>query len=1013
MAQILQHRRDTTTALQNERGSVGEIIIDTTKTTVVVMDGVTNGGTPLAKESDIPTDVSQLTDTQGLLGGGGTVDPVDPVDPNIWIQTFSSDQPTTDFVQAATSVEYDVDGNIIALFNHVVPNDDYNTYTSVAKFTPTGIIMWKVRLGSNLNTDGWGLAYDFVNNYVYIAGRTSGAPLTYEFATLTKLNGGNGFSEWSKTYDFEANSSSAVVDVDGNGDPVMVGYGYNGSDNYIATTKINKTDGSVVWSKSINGQGDDQAYGMAIGPANEVVTIGYINEFNSVDTDDRMIVIKYAANGTIAWQQAVQFEVGYNCSGADADIDSLGNIYVCGQYSYSKNGGVDSAMSLVKFNSAGVKQWSRRVVGNCETFGTSVVVGDDGFLYLTGITGNDNTSDYTWVIAKYNTNGVVVWQNLIDNVSNWTFSGSFWFGSSGGGSNIAVRNGYIALSGAFGNPFNNSQATAVVLQIDTNATSFSAGNWNIIPATFSGLLNSTASDITVVDAAKMEGDNSPNAVDFVLNSDFSNFLTGTLVGAASSNSIDNGEYSLTLNSDGSFALPTLTVPISDNTTPNGTGQTFKFSDPTKQAIIFGPESTTGFNSAERIIIQGAPGYAGTAGEGGDVYVWAGPGGNADGQGGDIKVRAGRGFGTGNGGYLNFQAGDTNTGYGGYINIESGETGTANQGGYIDIRARNGGDINLYANQSGTINFNTDGNMLTLGGVTPQVGSSLVIETGAGYADTALAIASDPTLATTYPAGSTITFQDGEVRTITSYDNYPGGTDIFWDTAKTGTLFPITLKTADFAPVVPVTTSITVVDKQWTFNENGWLTTPNNGVIQADTLIALSSFNANNSIARVMCQSIADSSRINLRTTTSSGGQKDWLFNSNGFLTMPGGGSLNITTPPTSSDGAVGDKAGMIAFDSSAIYYCVTNYGGYTVSLIGGYTGTYPSILQGDYPKPLIGWTIMFDGYPFVLLEDATSPNPGEWLLHVDQSITTDNVSVQLQPSPNIWVKQAWSTTGTW
>lgn len=67
MAQILQHRRGTTAALQTERGSVGEIQIDTTKNTVIVMDGTTNGGHPLAKESDIPTAVSELSNDAGYI----------------------------------------------------------------------------------------------------------------------------------------------------------------------------------------------------------------------------------------------------------------------------------------------------------------------------------------------------------------------------------------------------------------------------------------------------------------------------------------------------------------------------------------------------------------------------------------------------------------------------------------------------------------------------------------------------------------------------------------------------------------------------------------------------------------------------------------------------------------------------------------------------------------------------------------------------------------------------------
>lgn len=67
MAQVLQLRRNTTVGLSTERGSIGEITIDTTKNTVVVMDGSTNGGTPLAKESDIPVRVSDLTNDAGYL----------------------------------------------------------------------------------------------------------------------------------------------------------------------------------------------------------------------------------------------------------------------------------------------------------------------------------------------------------------------------------------------------------------------------------------------------------------------------------------------------------------------------------------------------------------------------------------------------------------------------------------------------------------------------------------------------------------------------------------------------------------------------------------------------------------------------------------------------------------------------------------------------------------------------------------------------------------------------------
>ena len=51
MASIIQLRRGTTTQHNTFTGSNGEVTVDTTKKTVVVHDGATAGGTPLAKES--------------------------------------------------------------------------------------------------------------------------------------------------------------------------------------------------------------------------------------------------------------------------------------------------------------------------------------------------------------------------------------------------------------------------------------------------------------------------------------------------------------------------------------------------------------------------------------------------------------------------------------------------------------------------------------------------------------------------------------------------------------------------------------------------------------------------------------------------------------------------------------------------------------------------------------------------------------------------------------------------
>ena len=213
--------------------------------------------------------------------------------------------------------------------------------------------------------------------------------------------------------------------------------------------------------------------------------------------------------------------------------------------------------------------------------------------------------------------------------------------------------------------------------------------------------------------------------------------------------------------DGATTFPTLTVPINDNASPVGTGQTIKFSDTTQQAIIFGPASTSVANSAQRIIIQGAPGYTGTSGEGGDVYLWAGPGGSTDGNGGDIKVRAGLGDGTGNGGYLNFQSGDSDTGSGGYINIETGSSNTYGSGGDITVHARSGGEITLRTRLSdGT---SKDWLFNNAGDLTLPVGGDIKDSTGTSVLGAA---GFDQTLNTT----DSVVF-NGVVSTVDGYEAF--------------------------------------------------------------------------------------------------------------------------------------------------------------------------------------------------------------------------------------------------
>ena len=60
MPKILQFRRGTTGELSTIVGAAGELFVDTTKNTVVVYDGVTAGGKPLATETYVTSQISSL-----------------------------------------------------------------------------------------------------------------------------------------------------------------------------------------------------------------------------------------------------------------------------------------------------------------------------------------------------------------------------------------------------------------------------------------------------------------------------------------------------------------------------------------------------------------------------------------------------------------------------------------------------------------------------------------------------------------------------------------------------------------------------------------------------------------------------------------------------------------------------------------------------------------------------------------------------------------------------------------
>ncbi len=209
-----------------------------------------------------------------------------------------------------------------------------------------------------------------------------------------------------------------------------------------------------------------------------------------------------------------------------------------------------------------------------------------------------------------------------------------------------------------------------------------------------------------------------------------------------SDRIVNGLNEVILNADGSITLPTLTTTNWNDNETDVSGPTLKLgNDPSSQVIITGPTPNNTYWDAQRLVIQGQQGYGGEnndKGEGGDVYIWAGSGGDPGslqprGDGGDVKLRGG--LGGNNGGYIRIESGDAQaaSGTGGFLDLNAGNGGaTGGTGGVVNINAGGGnafgGNVNINAGQGDT---NTGGNVYISSGYGPTQIGVVHISSGLG------------------------------------------------------------------------------------------------------------------------------------------------------------------------------------------------------------------------------------------------------------------------------------------
>ena len=148
------------------------------------------------------------------------------------------------------------------------------------------------------------------------------------------------------------------------------------------------------------------------------MTGGYTNgglDVNSNSGNKDIFLVKYNSSGTKQWTR--QLGTSANDLGYGVVVDSSNNIYVTGDAGGGLDGNTSSGnhdLFLVKYNSSGVKQWTKQLGTSDWDQGNGVTVDSLGDIYVTGYT-NDGLDGNTNVgvvgsadifLVKYNASGV-------------------------------------------------------------------------------------------------------------------------------------------------------------------------------------------------------------------------------------------------------------------------------------------------------------------------------------------------------------------------------------------------------------------------------------------------------------------------------------------------------------------------------------------------------------------------------------------------------------------------------
>lgn len=323
---------------------------------------------------------------------------------------------------SAQSIALDATGNVlvtgffrgIGKFAPLESNSAGHRDVFVAKYDPTGTLIWIRRAGGLLIDEGRGISADPDDNILVTGGFEGEASFAQDMSITAKGDGDafiakydpNGTLLWVRQAGGQEHTWGNAVVADSVGN-VLVSGAFSETATFDGTTLTSSNDlgafvakyspeGELLWAKAGDGSGRDIAYAVSVDAKDNALIAGNFSrtiQFDGTRLESMggrdAFVVKYQADGTLAWAQS--FGGPENDAARAIASDGRGRILITGSFQREIKIGEkaltsagDQDVFIAELGADGNPMWARSVGGVEADNGFGIATDGHGGAYVTG-----------------------------------------------------------------------------------------------------------------------------------------------------------------------------------------------------------------------------------------------------------------------------------------------------------------------------------------------------------------------------------------------------------------------------------------------------------------------------------------------------------------------------------------------------------------------------------------------------------------------------------------------------